>query len=79
MIQNQADIDAGRYGRHACPGRFFAANEMKILLVYALSMYDMRYPEGQAKPQSTWHGAFRTLDQSVHLEVKAREKPLVAF
>lgn len=52
---------------------------MKILLVYALSTYDMRYPEGQAKPKSTWHGAFRTLDQSVHLEVKAREKPLFSL
>jgi len=29
------------YGRHACPGRFFAANEIKLLLIHAMLTYDM--------------------------------------
>lgn len=28
------------YGRHACPGRFFAANELKLLLAYMVLNYD---------------------------------------
>ncbi|KAI1338803.1 ent-kaurene oxidase [Xylariaceae sp. FL0016] len=34
------------YGRHACPGRFFAANEIKLILARILLNYDMKMPEG---------------------------------
>ncbi|KAL6859810.1 hypothetical protein ACO1O0_003834 [Amphichorda felina] len=34
------------YGRHACPGRFFAANEIKMILANVLLEYDVRMPEG---------------------------------
>ncbi|OIW23840.1 cytochrome P450 [Coniochaeta ligniaria NRRL 30616] len=30
------------YGRHACPGRFFAANEIKMIVSRALLTYDIR-------------------------------------
>ncbi|KAL3471463.1 cytochrome P450 [Aspergillus californicus] len=30
------------YGKHACPGRYFAADEIKILLCHILLMYDVR-------------------------------------
>ena len=33
------------FGRHACPGRFFAANEIKLILARLLLGYDMRLPE----------------------------------
>ncbi|KAK4169799.1 putative cytochrome P450 E-class, group IV [Cladorrhinum sp. PSN259] len=34
------------YGRHACPGRFFAANEVKMMVANALLTYDIRLPDG---------------------------------
>lgn len=34
------------HGQHACPGRFFASNEIKILLCHLLLKYDWRFPEG---------------------------------
>lgn len=34
------------YGRHACPGRFFAANEIKLILARLLLDYDVSMPEG---------------------------------
>ncbi|ORY61450.1 ent-kaurene oxidase [Pseudomassariella vexata] len=34
------------YGRHACPGRFFAANVMKLILARMLLIYDIRMPGG---------------------------------
>lgn len=34
------------YGRHACPGRFFAANEIKMIVGRALLNYDIALPEG---------------------------------
>lgn len=36
-------------GRHACPGRFFAANEIKLILARLLLDFDFRMPEGKAK------------------------------
>lgn len=34
------------YGRHACPGRFFASQEIKQILVYLLLTYDFKFPDG---------------------------------
>ncbi|KAI5861450.1 cytochrome P450 [Durotheca rogersii] len=34
------------YGRHACPGRFFAANEIKLILARILLDYNLRMPDG---------------------------------
>lgn len=34
------------YGRHACPGRFFAANEIKIIVANALLTYDFKMTDG---------------------------------
>ncbi|KAH7148225.1 cytochrome P450 [Dactylonectria macrodidyma] len=35
------------HGTHACPGRFFASNEMKIALCHLLLKYDWKLGEGQ--------------------------------
>ncbi|PVI03624.1 putative cytochrome P450 [Periconia macrospinosa] len=41
------------YGRHACPGRFFADYEIKLILVHLLMTYDFKSPPGQeARPQN---------------------------
>lgn len=34
------------YGRHACPGRFFATQEVKVLLAQLLLEYDFKMPNG---------------------------------
>ncbi|KAK2044191.1 cytochrome P450 [Colletotrichum somersetense] len=34
------------YGKHACPGRFFAVNEIKIIMTNLLCHYDVRLPDG---------------------------------
>lgn len=34
------------WGRHACPGRFFAAHEIKLIAAEILLNYDLRLPEG---------------------------------
>ncbi|KAI0060666.1 cytochrome P450 [Artomyces pyxidatus] len=34
------------HGKHACPGRFFAANELKAMLAHILVTYDVKFPEG---------------------------------
>ena len=38
------------YGKHACPGRFFAVNELKIAMCYLLMLYEWKFPHGPQKP-----------------------------
>lgn len=35
------------HGQQACPGRFFAINEVKLIMVFFLVNYEMRQPERQ--------------------------------
>ncbi|KAH7048220.1 cytochrome P450 monooxygenase [Macrophomina phaseolina] len=37
------------FGGHACPGRFFAINEMKIIFAYLLLNYDIKTRDGRPK------------------------------
>ncbi|KAH7145688.1 cytochrome P450 [Dactylonectria estremocensis] len=37
------------YGRHACPGRFFAANEIKMILANFLMRYEVKNVEGSTE------------------------------
>lgn len=47
FVSLNKEINTFGYGRHACPGRFFASNEMKLLLARILLDYDIKMPEGQ--------------------------------
>ncbi|KAL8882447.1 MAG: hypothetical protein Q9198_000561 [Flavoplaca austrocitrina] len=40
------------HGKYSCPGRFFAANEIKMILAHMLLMYDFRFPPGQGRPKN---------------------------
>ncbi|KAL3495013.1 cytochrome P450 [Aspergillus germanicus] len=44
------------YGRHACPGRFFAAVELKMILARAILTYDMRLEGGGRRPSNLEFG-----------------------
>ncbi|KAI0334069.1 cytochrome P450 [Cubamyces sp. BRFM 1775] len=39
-------------GRHACPGRFFASNELKAMLAYVVANYDVKFRSGGKKPEN---------------------------
>ncbi|KAI0536033.1 cytochrome P450 [Xylaria digitata] len=39
------------HGEHACPGRFFASNEIKIILCHMLMKYDWRFVPDQPEPE----------------------------
>lgn len=42
---NSASMSFG-FGRHACPGRWFAAHEIKSIMAYILANYDFCFPPG---------------------------------
>ena len=48
------------HGKHACPGRFFASQEIKLLLAHMLLNYDVKLA-GPA-PKATWYDRSRRPD-----------------
>ncbi|KAJ4286358.1 hypothetical protein N0V88_008064 [Collariella sp. IMI 366227] len=47
------------YGRHACPGRYFAGNEVKMIVANFIMQYDMKLPDGvKERHPNHWFGAF---------------------
>lgn len=40
------------HGRYACPGRFIASTEIKMVLARILLSYDLKFPEGQGRPEN---------------------------
>jgi cytochrome P450 len=41
------------FGRYACPGRFFALNEIKVFIAHMLLNYDVEHMEIRPKPLDT--------------------------
>lgn len=60
------------HGMHACPGRFFAANEIKIALCYLLLKYDWELAPGTTAKQTSF-GVNHGLDPKSTLIYKRRE------
>ncbi|KAG4440774.1 hypothetical protein IFR05_003761 [Cadophora sp. M221] len=42
------------HGIHACPGRFFASNEIKVILAGLLLRYDVKFQEGEGRPENVY-------------------------
>jgi fumitremorgin C monooxygenase len=60
------------YGKHACPGRFFAGAETKIALCHILLKYDFELVDGVlARPQTDGMMIWR--DKRAMLRVRRRQ------
>ncbi|TLS22089.1 uncharacterized protein PpBr36_09510 [Pyricularia pennisetigena] len=66
-----ADFLAFGHGRHACPGRFFAAAELKLMLAHILLDYDI---ETRQRPRNKWYGVSRTPDMEATVRIRRRKK-----
>lgn len=64
------------HGQHACPGRFFASNEMKILLCFLIVNYDFRHVPDQAKPSYVEFGTAKSVNPSTTVQVRRRQAEL---
>ena len=60
------------YGKYACPGRFFASDEIKMVLVHLLLNFEFKYPVGQARPANISAGEFLFPDPSARVLMRRR-------
>lgn len=42
------------HGPRACPGRFFANNEIKLIMVHLILNYEVKLPDSEGRPQNVW-------------------------
>lgn len=66
------------HGKHACPGRFLAANEIKIAMCHMLLKYDWELSDPDKAPKAISHGIMLDSDPTVKVRVRSRE-PEVAL
>lgn len=59
------------HGKYACPGRFFAAAELKLIIASAILKYDFEMLP--AKPHSHWIGAIKIAPMKATIRFKRRE------
>jgi len=60
------------HGRSACPGRFFASDQMKLIFAYIIQNYDIEFlPK---RPDRMWAGPFNVAPMTKTIRVKRREK-----
>lgn len=64
------------HGLHSCPGRFFAANEIKIGLCHILLKYDWKFPENAEPPKPLFYGMTILPDPNAKLLIKRRTPEL---
>ncbi|ORX99697.1 cytochrome P450 monooxygenase-like protein [Clohesyomyces aquaticus] len=63
------------HGKHACPGRFFAANEMKTALCHLMLKYDWKLAEGTTlEPINVGH--FMFLNPEIRVVFRRREEEI---
>ncbi|TFK79819.1 cytochrome P450 [Polyporus arcularius HHB13444] len=56
LVNTSVDFLPFGHGKHACPGRFFAANEIKTMMAYLLLNYDMKFAEEGKRPANIRFG-----------------------
>lgn len=73
FVTTSPECNVFGHGHHACPGRFFASNELKLLLAHMVMMYDFKLPDGQTKVQPTLNGMGASPNSTQKLLWKARK------
>ena len=61
------------HGKHACPGRAVAVNELKLILGSFLLNYELKYPEGKSRPVNKTMDEFVFADPAATLLLRNRK------
>lgn len=60
------------YGKHACPGRFLASNELKVALCHLLMKYEWRFVPGEGRRPPLTLEATNALERDVKVQMRKR-------
>lgn len=60
------------HGKHSCPGRFFAGNEIKVVLIYLLMKYDWKFTS-EGRKEDVVFGQELDTDPTAKAMIKKRK------
>lgn len=63
------------HGQHACPGRFFASNEIKVMICHLVMKYDWKFKDGK-RPEKVSIGSETILDLDAEILYKSRKSEI---
>jgi cytochrome P450 len=61
------------HGLWACPGRFFASAEIKVVVAHLIHNFDLRLLPGQQKPKPQYRGLAIFPDAEAQIEIRSRQ------
>ncbi|KAH9837371.1 cytochrome P450 [Rhodofomes roseus] len=61
------------HGKHACPGRFFAGNELKTIIAHLVLKFDMKFEDDGPRPPNKWFAAAVLPDMSAKVYFRKRQ------
>ncbi|RKF83587.1 Cytochrome P450 monooygenase 3, partial [Golovinomyces cichoracearum] len=68
------------HGKHSCPGRFFANNEIKVVLIELIRNWEFRFPDDVKleggewrRPKNKYSGVESFPDMTANLEIRRRK------
>lgn len=64
------------HGKHACPGRFFASNEIKLILAHLIIRYDWGFINNTPPAHLPGVGGASRLDDDAEIVYRSREPEL---
>ncbi|PRP84416.1 hypothetical protein PROFUN_08096 [Planoprotostelium fungivorum] len=73
MVATSTEYFPFGHGKHACPGRFFAANELKAMLAHVLLTYDVK-TEGGVRPDNLWFSIHCIPNRSAKIMFKRKKE-----
>lgn len=75
LISTSADHTGFSHGKHACPGRFFAANEVKISMVHLILKYDLKLGDSN---DASWkmYGFNMSVNPKAKISVRRRKEEI---
>lgn len=69
LINTQDTFLSFGHGRHACPGRFFASQELKLMLAHIVTHYDIKPLK---RPETIHFGAGGMPDPTFEIELRMK-------
>lgn len=75
MVSTGVDYIPFGHGKHACPGRFFAANELKAMIGHIVTSYDIKLENDGVRPADKWFANSCIPNPKAELMFRARQKP----
>ncbi|KAI1360063.1 cytochrome P450 [Xylaria arbuscula] len=64
------------HGEHACPGRFFASNEIKIILCHLLMKFDWRFVPNEPEPEPQIFESTMAVKADTQIQARRRKPEL---